>query len=68
MFGLGITELVLLLAIVLFVLGWGRMPQLGNNVRQAIRNFKHIAQWGEEVDVTPPSGDATERKESRHVK
>jgi sec-independent protein translocase protein TatA len=68
MFGLGVTELVLVLAVVLFVLGWGRLPQLGNNFRQAIQNFKQTTQWGEEVDVTPPSQDERERKESRHVR
>ena len=31
MFGLGFAELVLVLAIVLFVFGWGRLPQLGGN-------------------------------------
>jgi sec-independent protein translocase protein TatA len=67
MFGLGVAELILVLAIVLFVFGWGRLPQLGNNFRQAIRNFKHTAQGGDEVDVTPKAAGETERKESRHV-
>jgi sec-independent protein translocase protein TatA len=68
MFGLGVTELVLVLAIVLFIFGWGRLPQLGGNVRQAIRNFKQTSQRGDEVDVTPTPPDDTEQKESRHVR
>jgi sec-independent protein translocase protein TatA len=68
MFGLGVVELALVLALVLLVLGWGRLPQLGDNVRQAIRNFKLMAQVGNETDITPPAPDATERKESRHVR
>jgi sec-independent protein translocase protein TatA len=68
MFGLGVVELVLVLALVLWVFGWGRLPQLGTNVRQAIRNFKSMAQVGDEIDVTPTAPDATERKESRHVR
>ena len=68
MFGLGVAELVLVLAVVLFVFGWGRLPQLGHDVRQAIRNFKLMAQGGNETDVTPTAPDDTERKESRHVK
>jgi sec-independent protein translocase protein TatA len=68
MFGLGVAELLLVLALVLFVFGWGRLPQLGNNVRQAIRNFKQTAQGGDELDVTPMAADDTERKESRHVR
>jgi sec-independent protein translocase protein TatA len=68
MFGLGVTELVLVLGIVLFVFGWGRLPQLGNNVRLAIRNFKLMARGGDEIDVTPPSPGESQRKESRHVR
>ena len=66
MFGFGVAELVLVLALVLFVVGWGRLPQLGGNVRQAIRNFKQMAQGDEEMDVTPAAPDDTGRKESRH--
>jgi sec-independent protein translocase protein TatA len=68
MFGLGVTELVLILGIVLFVFGWGRLPQLGNNVRLAMRNFKLMARGGDEIDVTPPSPGESQRKESRHVR
>jgi sec-independent protein translocase protein TatA len=66
MFGLGVAELVLVLAIVLFVFGWGRLPQLGGNFREAIRNFKQMAQGGDEMDVTPTAPDDTGQKDSRH--
>jgi Sec-independent protein translocase protein TatA len=68
MFGLGVAELMLVLGIMLFVFGWGRLPALGNNFRQAIHNFKHVAQGGDEVDVTPTASGETEPKESRHVR
>jgi sec-independent protein translocase protein TatA len=68
MYGLGAAELVLVLAVVLFVFGWGRLPQLGNNFRQAIRNLKQTAQGDGELDVTPTTSDEPERKESRHVR
>jgi sec-independent protein translocase protein TatA len=68
MFGLGVTELVLVLGIVLCVFGWGRLPQLGSNLRLAIRNFKQMARAGDELDVTPPPPDESEQKESRHVR
>jgi Sec-independent protein translocase protein TatA len=48
--------------------GWGRLPQLGGNVRQAIRNFKAMAQGADEIDVTPGATQDSERKESRHVR
>jgi sec-independent protein translocase protein TatA len=67
MFGLGVLELICLLAVVVFVFGWGRLPQLGGDVRQAIHNFKFMARGGDEIDVTPAATEKTERKESRHV-
>jgi Sec-independent protein translocase protein TatA len=67
MFGVGVAELVVVLAIVLFMFGWGRLSQLGNNFRSAIRNFKLMARGGEEIDVTPTAPDETARKESHHV-
>ena len=66
MFGLGVLELLCLLAVVVFVFGWGRLPQLGGNVRQAVRNFKDTARGEDELDVTPAASDNTERKVSRH--
>jgi hypothetical protein len=67
MFGFGFAELVVILGIVLFIFGWGRLSQLGNNFRSAIRNLKLMAQGGEEIDVTPTAPDETARKGSHHV-
>jgi Sec-independent protein translocase protein TatA len=67
MFGFGFAELVVVLGIVLFIFGWGRLSQLGNNFRSAIRNLKLMAQGGDEIDVTPTASDETARKESHHV-
>ena len=57
MFGFGVAELLVVLAIVLFMFGWGRFSQLGNDFRSAILNFKLMAQRGEEIDVTPTAPD-----------
>ena len=67
MFGFGVAELMVVLAIVLFIFGWGRLSQLGNNFRSAIRNFKLTGQGGEELDVTPTAPDEPARKGSHHV-
>ena len=41
MFGsLGITELILILAIVLIIFGAGKLPQLGEGIGKAIKGFK----------------------------
>ena len=66
MFGFGVAELIVVLGIVLFIFGWGRLSQLGNNFRSAVRNFKLMAQ-GEERDVTPTAPAETIRKESHHA-
>jgi Sec-independent protein translocase protein TatA len=67
MFGFGFAELVVVLGIVLLVCGWGRIAQLGHNLRSAVQNFKLTAQGGEEMDVTPTAPDETARKGSHHV-
>lgn len=68
MIGLGVVELVVILALVLFIFGWGRLPQLGHNIRQAVRNFKVMVQGGDEIDVTPTALSDIERKEPHHVR
>jgi sec-independent protein translocase protein TatA len=40
MFGLGTTELVVILAIVVILFGATRLPALGSGVGKAIKNFK----------------------------
>jgi sec-independent protein translocase protein TatA len=37
---IGMPELMVLLVIVLIVFGAGRLPQIGENLGKAIRNFK----------------------------
>lgn len=40
MFGLGMWELMIVLFIVLIVFGGGKLPELGDGLGKAIRNFK----------------------------
>lgn len=54
--GLGITELILILLIVLLVFGAGKLPQIGEALGKSIKNFKSATKKGAEdepVDVTP---------------
>jgi len=52
MFGsLGITELILILAIVLIIFGAGKLPQLGEGVGKAIRGFKKSVNEGEAIEA-----------------
>ncbi len=40
MFGLGTTELLLILAIVVIFFGAGKLPEVGAGIAKGIRNFK----------------------------
>jgi sec-independent protein translocase protein TatA len=53
--GLGPTELVLILLIVLIVFGAGKLPQIGDALGKGIRNFKKSSSGKNEIDVTPES-------------
>ena len=60
MFGIGTTELLIILGIVVVIFGARRLPELGSGLGQAIKNFKKGVSTKEEIDVTPKQDDATE--------
>ena len=49
----GITELLVILAIVLLLFGSKKLPELADGMGKAIRNFKKGVQSDDEEDVTP---------------
>lgn len=53
MFGLGLPELLLILAIVAIIFGASKLPQLGKGLGEAIRNFKKAVSEPPEINVTP---------------
>lgn len=40
MFGIGTTELVLILVMIIIIFGAGKLPEIGGGVGKAIKNFK----------------------------
>ncbi len=53
MFGFGLPEMLVLLAIVLVIFGAGKLPQIGTAFGKSIRNFKNASDGKEEIDITP---------------
>jgi sec-independent protein translocase protein TatA len=52
-FGLGFGELVIILIIVVVVFGSTKLPQLGDGLGKAIKNFKRAVNSQNELDVSP---------------
>ena len=52
-FGMGFGELVLVLIIVVVVFGAAKLPQLGDGLGRAIKNFKRAVNSQDEIDVSP---------------
>ena len=52
-FGMGFGELVLILVIVVVVFGATKLPQLGDGLGKAIKNFKRAVSSQNEIDVSP---------------
>jgi sec-independent protein translocase protein TatA len=53
MFGIGTTELLVVLAIVVVLFGARRLPEIGSGLGKAIKNFKSGISGKDEIDVTP---------------
>ena len=57
MFGLGVTELVIILVIIVVLFGASRLPEVGRGVGEAIKNFKKSMSDQSEIDITPGGKD-----------
>jgi sec-independent protein translocase protein TatA len=51
--GIGMTELIIILVIVLIIFGAGKLPEIGGGIGKAIKNFKKATKEPDEIDVTP---------------
>jgi sec-independent protein translocase protein TatA len=48
MFGLGTTELIIILVLVMIIFGAGKLPQVGGALGKGLRNFKDGVKDGDE--------------------
>ena len=62
MFGLGATELLIILAIAVLLFGGRRLPEIGSGLGRAIRGFREGVSGKDAIDVTPKKDEATEPK------
>lgn len=54
MFGLGTTEMVIILVLVLIIFGAGKLPQVGGALGKGLREFKGGMSGAEESTEEPP--------------
>jgi sec-independent protein translocase protein TatA len=57
---IGMPELIIILIIALIIFGAGKLPQIGENMGKAIRNFKSATEK-EKIEVTPKKTDDLSR-------
>ena len=63
----GMGELLIILVIVLLVFGANKLPQLGDGIGKAIKNFKRGINHDDDIDVTPSDRRVTSDSSSRPV-
>ncbi len=60
MFGIGTQEILVLLVVALVIFGANKLPEIGNGLGRAIRNFKRASSEPDEVDITPKDKQPTD--------
>jgi sec-independent protein translocase protein TatA len=64
--GLGTGEIILIFLVVMVVFGASKLPQLGDGLGRAIKNFKRAITSANEIEVSPKKpeidGDAQAEK------
>lgn len=66
MFGFGVAELIIILAIIMLIFGVGKLPEIGSGFGKAIGNFKKATRENNEIDITPKKAEeeAKEKQEA----
>lgn len=64
MFGIGMTELIVVLVIILIIFGANKLPEIGSGMGRAIKNFKKATTEPEEIEVSAKQKGPAESKES----
>jgi sec-independent protein translocase protein TatA len=51
MFGIGMSEMVIILVIVLIIFGAGKLPEIGKGLGKGIKNFKSAVTGNDEEEA-----------------
>ena len=51
------NEFLIIVFVIALIFGASRLPQIGDALGRAIRNFKRSFKGENEIDVTPPKGE-----------
>lgn len=62
---LGMGELVVILMLALLVFGASRLPQIGEGMGRAIKNFKQGLSGDDDIDVTPANKQVPKRSSAQ---
>ncbi len=62
MFGIGMTELILILVIVFIIFGAGKLPEVCSALGKGVKNFKKASQGIDEIEVTSEKNKEEETK------
>lgn len=62
---LGMGELIVILMLALLVFGASRLPQIGEGMGRAIKNFKQGLGGDDDIDVTPANKQVAKRSSAQ---
>lgn len=64
----GMGELLIILVIVVLVFGANKLPQLGDGIGKAIKNFKRGLNHDDDIDVTPTDRRVEAESSAKSIK
>jgi sec-independent protein translocase protein TatA len=67
MFGIGMTELIVVLVVILIIFGANKLPEIGAGMGRAIKNFKKATTEPEEIEVGPKEQAKTDKAPENKV-